>query len=157
MKRVGLVRTLKGVVAFLAVMAAVYYAAIFPSRIREIGLEEPELAWLVTPGIIAISLSAVPIAIALVLFWKICTEIGRDNSFCHQNARWLSGIGVCALIDTGYCAIGTVTLEIIAGSPIWLLGTAVCMVGLAIALAAFLLSHLVLKAADMKDENDLTI
>ena len=134
-----------------------YYAAIFPSRIREIGLEEPELAWLVTPGIIAISLSAVPIAIALVLFWKICTEIGRDNSFCHQNARWLSGIGVCALIDTGYCAIGTVTLEIIAGSPIWLLGTAVCMVGLAIALAAFLLSHLVLKAADMKDENDLTI
>ena len=157
MGRVGLVRTLKGVVAFLAVMAAVYYAAIFPSRIREIGLEEPELAWLVTPGIIAISLSAVPIAIALVLFWKICTEIGRDNSFCHQNARWLSGIGVCALIDTGYCAIGTVTLEIIAGSPIWLLGTAVCMVGLAIALAAFLLSHLVLKAADMKDENDLTI
>ena len=157
MKRVGLVRTLKGVVAFLAVMAAVYYAAIFPSRIREIGLEEPELAWLVTPGIIAISLSAVPIAIALVLFWKICTEIGRDNSFCHQYARWLSGIGVCALIDTGYCAIGTVTLEIIAGSPIWLLGTAVCMVGLAIALAAFLLSHLVLKAADMKDENDLTI
>ncbi len=157
MKRVGLVRTLKGVVAFLAVMAAVYYAAIFPSRIQEIGLEEPELAWLVTPGIIAISLSAVPIAIALVLFWKICTEIGRDNSFCHQNARWLSGIGVCALIDTGYCAIGTVTLEIIAGSPIWLLGTAVCMVGLAIALAAFLLSHLVLKAADMKDENDLTI
>ena len=157
MKRVGLVRTLKGVVAFLAVMAAVYYAAIFPSRIREIGLEEPELAWLVTPGIIAISLSAVPIAIALVLFWKICTEIGRDNSFCHKNARWLSGIGVCALIDTGYCAIGTVTLEIIAGSPIWLLGTAVCMVGLAIALAAFLLSHLVLKAADMKDENDLTI
>ena len=111
MKRVGLVRTLKGVVAFLAVMAAVYYAAIFPSRIQEIGLEEPELAWLVTPGIIAISLSAVPIAIALVLFWQICTEIGRDNSFCHQNARWLSGIGVCALIDTGYCAIGTVTLD----------------------------------------------
>ena len=29
--------------------------------------------------------------------------------------------------------------------------------GLAIALAAFLLSHLVLKAADLKSENDLTI
>ena len=157
MKRVGLLRTLKGVVAFLAVMAAVYYAAIFPSRIREIGLEEPELAWLVTPGIIAISLSAVPIAIALVLFWKICTEIGRDNSFCHRNASRLSGIGFCALIDTGYCAVGTVTLEILVGSPIWLLGLGVCTVGLAIALAAFLLSHLVLKAADMKAENDLTI
>ena len=53
--------------------------------------------------------------------------------------------------------MGTVTLEILAGSPIWLLGTAVCVVGLAIALAAFLLSHLVLKAADLKAENDLTI
>lgn len=120
-------------------------------------MEMPELSWLVTPGIIAISLSAVPIAIALALFWRICTEIGRDNSFCYQNARWLSGIGVCALVDTAYCAVGTVTLEIIAGSPIWLLGTVVCVAGLGIALAAFLLSHLVLKAADLKAENDLTI
>jgi hypothetical protein len=34
---------------------------------------------------------------------------------------------------------------------------AVCVVGVAIAMASFLLSHLVLKAADMKAENDLTI
>ena len=157
MKRLGLVRTLKGTIIFLAVMAALCYIEIFPDAIEEMGRQNANVTWLVTPGTIAVSISAIPIAIALVLFWRICTEIGRDNSFCHQNARWLSGIGVCALIDTGYCAIGTVTLEIIAGSPIWLLGTAVCMVGLAIALAAFLLSHLVLKAADMKDENDLTI
>ncbi|MDE7244450.1 MAG: DUF2975 domain-containing protein [Oscillospiraceae bacterium] len=157
MQRVGLVRTLKGVIIFLAVMAAIYYIEIFPDRIEEIVRQNANMAWLVTPGIIAISISAIPIAIALVLFWKICTEIGRDNSFCHKNARWLSGIGVCAMIDTGYCAIGTVTLELITGSPVWLLGTAVCVVGLAIALAAFLLSHLVLKAADLKAENDLTI
>ena len=157
MKRVGLVRTLKGVIVFLALMMAVYYIEIFPDRIREMGRQNANVTWLVTPGIIAISISAIPIAAALILFWKICTEIGKDNSFCHKNARWLSGIGVCALIDTGYCAVGTVTLELLAGSPIWLLGTAVCVMGLAIALAAFLLSHLVLKAADLKAENDLTI
>ena len=55
------------------------------------------------------------------------------------------------------CAVGTVTLEALAGSPVWLLGLGVCVVGLAIALAAFLLSHLVLKAAELKSENDLTI
>ena len=38
-----------------------------------------------------------------------------------------------------------------------MLGLGVCTVGMSIALAAFLLSHLVLKAADMKAENDLTI
>ena len=39
----------------------------------------------------------------------------------------------------------------------FLVATAAILIGLAIALAAFLLSHLVLKAAEMKDENDLTI
>ena len=92
-----------------------------------------------------------------MLFWQICTEIGRDNSFCHKNAGRLTAIGFCALIDTGYCAVGTVTLEILVGSAIWVLGLGVCTVGMSIALAAFLLSHLVLKAADMKAENDLTI
>ena len=158
MKRVGLVRTLKGTILFLAAMTAFFYIAVFPQRILE--LEDrlnAEVSWLVTPGIIAISISAIPIAIALVLFWQICTEIGRDNSFCHKNASRLSGIGFCALVDTGYCAVGTLTIEILVGSPIWVTGLMVCTVGLAIALAAFLLSHLVLKAADMKSENDLTI
>lgn len=156
MKRLGLVRTLKGTIIFLAVMTAVCYTAVFPQRIREAGMEY-NISWLVTPGIIAISASAIPIAIALALFWQICTEIGRDNSFCHKNAGRLTGIGFCALVDTGYCAVGTVTIEILMGSPVWVLGLMVCTVGLAIALAAFLLSHLVLKAADMKAENDLTI
>lgn len=157
MKRLGLVRTLKGTILFLAVMAAVCYIGIFPGTIREMGAQNAGTAWLVTPGIIAVSISAAPIAIALVLFWQICTEIGRDNSFCHKNASRLTGIGFCALVDTGYCAVGTVTLELLVGSPIWVTGMMVCTVGLAIALAAFLLSHLVLKAADMKAENDLTI
>ena len=53
--------------------------------------------------------------------------------------------------------MGTVIIEILVGSPIWVTGLMVCTVGLAIALAAFLLSHLVLKAADLKADNDLTI
>ena len=160
MRRLGLVRTLKGTILFLAAMVAFFYIVVFPQKILMI--EEPgrlnyDVEWLITPGLIAFSLSAIPIAIALVLFWNICTEIGRDNSFCHKNASRLTGIGFCALIDTGYCAVGTVTLEILVGSPIWVTGLMVCTLGLAIALAAFLLSHLVLKAADLKAENDLTI
>lgn len=157
MKRVGLVRTLKGTILFLAAMTAFCYVVIFPNRIVDVGLQNEDVAWLVTPGIVAISASAIPIVIALVLFWRICTEIGRDNSFCHKNAGWLAGIGFCALVDTGYCAVGTVTIELLVGSPIWVLGLMVCTVGLAIALAAFLLSHLVLKAADLKSDSDLTI
>lgn len=156
MKRLGLVRTLKGTILFLSAMVAVCYTVVFPRSIYDLGWD-PDVAWLVRPGIIAVSISAIPIAIALVLFWKICTEIGKDNSFCHRNASRLTGIGFCALVDTAYCAVGTVTLELLVGSPVWIAGLMICTLGLAIALAAFLLSHLVLKAADLKAENDLTI
>lgn len=157
MKRVGLVRTLKGTILFLAVIVAVLYAGVFPEIIKEFG--ENEFGWLVTPSIVAVSVSVIPIAIALVLFWMICTEIGRDNSFCHQNARRLAGIGYCALVDTAYCVVGTVTIFAITGGHpgVLLLAMTAIVCGLAIALAAFLLSHLVLKAADLKSENDLTI
>ena len=157
MKRVALVRTLKGVVIFLAVLAAIFYGFVFPQLIRDIGAVE--FTWLVKPATVAVSLSAIPIAAALVLFWRICTEIGRHNSFCHKNAWRLSGIGFCALADTAYCVVGTVTIFVITGGHpgVLLVAAAAILIGLAIALAAFLLSHLVLKAAEMKDENDLTI
>lgn len=157
MKRVGLVRTLKGVVVFLAAMGALFYALVFPQVIREMG--EVDFPWLVAPATVAVSLSAIPIGAALVLFWRICTEIGRDNSSSYCNARYLTGIGVCALVDCGYCVVGTVTIFVITGGHpgVLLLSMAAVMGGLAIALAAFLLSHLVLKAAELKAENDLTV
>ena len=40
MGRVGLVRTLKGVILFLAAMAALCYLVIFPDYIREMGTED---------------------------------------------------------------------------------------------------------------------
>ena len=98
MKRLGLVRALKGTIIFMAAMAAVCYLEIFPNRIWMAG-KMYGMDWMVAPGIVAVSLSAVPIVIALALFWRICTEIGRDNSFCHKNARWLGGIGLCAMVD----------------------------------------------------------
>ena len=159
MGRVGLVRTLKGVIVFLAAIVAVCYGALFPDIIEEMGRENANVTWLVEPGKAAVSVSVIPIAIALVLFWRICTDIGRDNSFCQANARRLSGIGFCALVDTAYCAVGTVTLcfVLVPHPSIWLAGLGASVVGLAIAVAAFLLSHLVLKAAALKEDSDLTI
>ena len=75
MGRVGLVRILKGVILFLAALGAVFYGFIFPEIIREMGAVE--FPWLVGPSIAAVSVSALPIAAALWLFWRICAEIGQ--------------------------------------------------------------------------------
>lgn len=162
MSRVGLVRALKAVVLIIACIAAVFYVLVFPQLIGEIGRIEKSMTWLVVPYTVAVSVSAIPIAAALVLFWQICTDIGRDSSFSVINAKRLRGIGVCAVVDTVYCMVGTISLMVVTpgqgGHPSMLLAAAVAVFGgLAIALASFLLSRLVQKAAELKAEHDLTI
>ncbi|MFR9254609.1 MAG: DUF2975 domain-containing protein [Merdibacter sp.] len=43
--------------------------------------------------------------IALILFWRICTRIGRNHPFCHENAEGLRWICKLALFDTALCLI----------------------------------------------------
>ena len=58
MKRLGLVRALKGALVFMAVMTAVCYLEIFPDRItmagRMYGME-----WMVAPGILSRDLGTI--------------------------------------------------------------------------------------------------
>lgn len=115
----------------------------------------------------------------LVVFWdawNIFTQIGKNNSFCVENARRLRRISHCALIDTVLDLVMLVYGVIfrfkfaaeIAPDDIMsqmgddLFGAVirflfVAFIGVAVTVAAAALSHLTLKAADLQDENDLTI
>ena len=92
-------------------------------------------------------------------FWKICAEIGRDNSFSQQNARSLTRICLLALTMAALLAVGVAALCLLGmGLPALL----IAMLGFAaawalVALLANALSQLVRRAAAIKSENDLTI
>ena len=92
-------------------------------------------------------------------FWKICVEIGRDNSFSQKNARALFRICLLALTMATLLAVGVAALCLLGmGLPALL----IAMLGFAascalVALLANALSQLVRRAAAIKDENDLTI
>ena len=92
-------------------------------------------------------------------FWKICAEIGRDNSFSQQNARSLTRICLLALTMAALLAVGVAALCLLGmGLPALL----IAMLGFAaacalVALLANALSQLVRRAAAIKRENDLTI
>ena len=86
-------------------------------------------------------------------------EIGRDNSFCHENARRLSICGNLALADTvlylaAGCVLGFMHLLHIT---LLIAGIVICSIGVAVAVCCAALSHLTRKAADMQSENDLTV
>ena len=92
-------------------------------------------------------------------FWKICMEIGRDNSFSQKNARALFRICLLALTMAALLAAGVAALCLLGmGLPALL----IAMLGFAaacalVALLANALAQLVRRAAAIKSENDLTI
>ena len=92
-------------------------------------------------------------------FWKICVEIGRDNSFSQKNARSLFRICLLALMMAALLAVGVSALCLLGmGLPALL----IAMLGFAaacalVALLANALAQLVRRAAAIKSENDLTI
>lgn len=96
---------------------------------------------------------------ALCLAYMIGVEIGRNNSFCTENARRLRLISRLALTDTLlYMALTGVLLFLnpIHPSVLFIL-MSVILFGVAATVAAAGLSHLTQKAADLKSESDLTI
>lgn len=130
-----------------------------PVTAEESAWMEPTLAWLQWPGLICFWAAMIPVVLALWHAWKIFGEIGRDNSFCLENARRLKIISRLALGDTVACLVGLVLLLCLGAMPpgLFLLLLAVIGMGAAIAVAAAALSHLTRKAAAIQDENDLTI
>ena len=159
MKRESLANWLKGAIVFIGIIGLLFFTKMVPDTINGFGREFPEFGYLVFPSIVAIFIGAVPIYIALFTFWKICSRIAKDNSFCHENTVSLILIGKCAVFDTIYCfgytVFSTTVNAINPATMLISLGT--MAVGVVIAIAAFLISHLVEKAVVIQEENELTV
>ena len=90
---------------------------------------------------------------ALWQAWKICVEIGRNNSFSMKNARLLKRIQWLMTAACGLMAAGLALYLAVHGMhPV--LGVCISLV---FALFAAALAELIRMGAELKDENDLTI
>lgn len=119
----------------------------------------PEFAHLVWPCLAFFWIGIIVVAIALWYGWLIFGEIGRDNSFCRENAHRLRIISRLALMDTVLCILAIVLLLTLGAlhPGVLLLAVLLAVVGAGITVAAAALSHLTLKASAMQEENDLTV
>lgn len=116
-------------------------------------------AELFVPCLIFFLITLLAVYAALYLAWRIFASIGRDQSFSEANARrlrlmaWLAcGDAVAYLLSLP--ALAWVT-SIQPLTVLVLLGLS--FVGLSLTVACACLSHLVKKAADLKQEQELTI
>lgn len=95
----------------------------------------------------------------LAEFWKVCTEIGRDNSFSLENAKSFRRMSIFAGIE----AVGFM-MRVVFGTAFGLTGIfefvfrlAEIFVSVVFLILCEALSQLIRNAYEMKQENDLTI
>ncbi len=159
MTQKSLSRWLKGVIAGVAVCGAVIYFYLVPMFGQEAVRANPEFSYCYAPWLTVIWLSAVPCYLALYFGWKITVEIGRDNSFSMENAKYLKHISMLALLDSGYFFLANLILLLLnMNHPgILLISLLVEFAGVTVGVTAAALSHLVQKAAEIQNENELTI
>ena len=96
---------------------------------------------------------------ALFEGWKISNEINKDNSFSKKNIDSLNRIRRYALCECFLYFVGALILLYFNLLHLSILIIILFVIFIAMCISVFtaVLAHLVQKACDLKDENDLTI
>ena len=159
MEQKTLARWLKGVLFGVGLCAALVYFWILPAYGASLVESNPEFSGRFWPWLVFLWATAIPVAIILVLGWRVAGNIGKDRSFSPENARHLRGIASCAIFDGLFFFAGNAVLLLTDNSHpgIALFSLLIVFACFALGVAAAALSHLVRKAAVLQEQSDLTI
>lgn len=159
MSQKSLSRWLKAIIGGMAICGALIYLYIIPILGRDLVDARPEYTSWYFPWLAVVLVSAIPYYWGLYFGWKVSTEIGKDNSFSMENAEYLKNISILAALDSLYFFAANVVFMVIdMNHPgVFLISLIVVFIGVAVTVAAAALSHLVRKAAEIQQENELTI
>lgn len=109
-------------------------------------------------GIAGVWIITALVYMALFQFWKVCGAIKTGDSFSRRNAGSFKKISLYALISAAVMVIWSVFFimeKLMSG--IWIFILALIIVAAVIAVLTFCLSKLIENAAEIKEENDLTV
>ena len=159
MSQKSIAKMLKVFCVVVAIVGAFFFFLYAPLLVDELATMYPEAAYLKWPGLVGIWVIAILCYVVLGNFWMICVRIGEDNSFCNANADGMKRMGlfsfaVGALLTVAMIFLGFLGFLGIAYFIVYfLLMCVVCGVGV----LCLALSALIRRAAQLKEENDLTI
>ena len=160
MNQKSLAKWLKTILIGCALCGLVVYFLLFPLLGQSIvHSQPPDYAKCFWPWLLFLWCTGVPCYGALLLGWKIAGNIGADRSFSLENSVLLRKISRLAAFDSLLVFVGNLVLLALHFShpSAVLLSLFVVFAGLAIAVAAACLSHLVHRAAELQEQSDLTI
>lgn len=152
---------LKSITALLAVLILFFFFVVLPSIGQAIARQNPEFAWAYWPCLIGAWVFMLPILTAFLPAWQVFDTIReKGKAFCHENASRFRLIGHCAMAAgiIFLCLIMIMTFRGAGSAPLVIAVTPlVLLFFLALSFVCHVFSHLVHEAAELKDENELTI
>ncbi len=159
MKQKFFAKWLKGIILGVAVCGLIVYFHVLPILGQLIVAYDPAASYCFWPWLWFLWLSGIPCYLVLFFGWKVITNVGQDKSFSVENARLLKWISLLAGIDAAFFFLGNLILLFLnMNHPgVAIASLFVEFVGIAVAVAAAALSHLVDKAAVLQEQSDLTI
>ena len=159
MQQKSLSKWLKFIIIGVGICTLIVYGLMVPQMGQMIVEQNEEFGYRFWPWLIFIWATGIPCCIALIFAWKIAANIGADRSFSMANSNLLKWISVLAAGDAAFFFLGNIVLFFLDMShpSVVLLSLLAVFAGVAVSVAAAALSHLVMKAAILQDESDLTI
>lgn len=159
MQQKSLSNWLKAAIVCLALFGLLVYGIVIPSYGQSLAAQNPDYAHCFWPWMTLLILTAIPCYTALVFGWQIASDIGKDRSFSEDNARRMKWISNLAFGDVVLFVFGNTMLLFLGMSHpgVFLISLLPDMLGVAIAVCAAALSHLIYKSARMQQDADLTI
>ena len=159
MEQHRLIKWLKFLVIFAAGCGMVMELGVLPGVGSWMVDLAPEFGGYFWPWLIFLWILSVPCYMALWMAWKIFTDIEKDKAFTMENAKRMGNVSFLAAADAVLLVVGNAVYLILhMNHPGVLLASFfIALVGIAIAIAAAMLSHLIRKAARLQDESDWTI
>ena len=103
--------------------------------------------------------TAIPMIPALIYSWKTASNIGRNKPFCLDNSKNLKNIAISSICDAALVLTGNIIYLLldISHPSVLLFSSIIVLIGIAIFIAAMGLSQLIRNAAELQEENELTI
>lgn len=159
MKQNELAKSLKVFLSLTCIILAIVSLVVVPLIGRDIASDYPEFSYMFYPCLIFIWITMIPFYGSLFEGWKISNEINKDNSFSRKNLNSLNRIRKYALSECILYFLGAIILLFLnlLHPSILIIILFIIFVAMCISVFMAVLAHLVQKACDLKDENDLTI
>lgn len=159
MEQKTLSRWLKAILAGAGLCGLLAFAVVVPLFGLSLREQYPEFSNRFYPWLAFLWAAAIPCFAALAAAWKITENIGKDRSFSEENAAlfpqdlhfirggrriFFAGNLALLLLDMSHPSVVLFSLVVVFG-------------GIAVAVAAAVLSHLSKKAALLQEQSDFTI